>query len=78
MYYKIFAELFEKKTINDNSKEISREKEKALYIKYKATSKIPNYLDLDISTFAPSDISKLVNFVIKNLEAKYSIYKIKN
>ena len=48
-----------------------KEKEKPLAIKYKATSKIPNYLELDICTFGPSDISKIVNFVIKNLELYY-------
>ena len=57
---------------NETSKDISKEKEKSLFIKYKATSKIPNYLELDISTFGPSDCSRLVNFVIKNLENFHS------
>ena len=52
----------------ENSKDYSKEKDKPLLIKYKATSKIPNYLELDISTFGPSDCAKLVNFVIKKLE----------
>ena len=54
----------------DKSRE--REREKHVAIKYKATSKIPNYLELDICTFSPSDIAKIVNFVIKNLEIFYS------
>ena len=56
----------------ENSKDYSKEKDKPLLIKYKATSKIPNYLELDISTFGPSDCAKLVNFVIKKLEQFYS------
>ena len=61
------------KKTNENNKDIpkEKEKEKPLAIKYKATSKIPNYLELDICTFSPSDISKIVNFVIKNLELIY-------
>ena len=54
----------------DKSKE--REKDKPTGIKYKATSKIPNYLELDICTFSPSEIAKLVHFVIKQLEIFYS------
>jgi CRP-like cAMP-binding protein len=65
-----------KKSDEDSKeKDISKE-EKPLGIKYKATKKIPNYLELDICTFGPSDISKLVNFVIKGLEVFYS--KINN
>ena len=61
-----------KKKPSQSSKDISKDKDKPSSIKYKATSKIPNYLELDICTFGPSDISKLVNFVIKNLEEFYS------
>ena len=56
----------------ENSKDYSKEKDKPLLIKYKPTSKIPNYLELDISIFGPSDCAKLVNFVIKKLEQFYS------
>ena len=62
---------FKKIKSNENSREFSKEKQ-PISIKYKATSKIPNYLELDIGTFGPSDCSKLVNFVIKSLENFYS------
>ena len=61
-----------KKSDEDSKeKDISKE-EKPMGIKYKATKRIPNYLELDICTFGPNDISKLVNFVIKALEIFYS------
>ena len=61
-----------KKTDDDSKeKDISKE-EKPAGIKYKATKRIPNYLELDICTFGPNDICKLVNFVIKCLEIFYS------
>ena len=56
---------------DSKEKDISKE-EKPMGIKYKATKRIPNYLELDICTFGPNDISKLVNFVIKALEIFYS------
>ena len=56
---------------DSKEKDISKE-EKPMGIKYKATKKIPNYLELDICTFGPNDISRLVNFVIKGLETFYS------
>ena len=62
---------FNKIKSNENSRDFSKEKQ-PISIKYKATSKIPNYLELDIGTFGPSDCSKLVNFVIKSLENFYS------
>ena len=37
-------------------------------ILYKATSKIPNYSELDIESLGHHEISNLVNYVIKNLE----------
>ena len=62
---------FKKVKSNENSREFSKERQ-PMSVKYKATSKIPNYLELDIGTFGPNDCSKLVNFVIKSLENFYS------
>ena len=44
------------------------EVENSSSILYKATSKIPNYSELDIESLGPHEISNLVNYVIKNLE----------
>ena len=64
-------EKIKKSDEDSKEKDISKE-EKPMGIKYKATKRIPNYLELDICTFGPNDISKLVNFVIKGLEIFYS------
>ena len=44
------------------------EVENSSSILYKATSKIPNYSELDIESLGHHEISNLVNYVIKNLE----------
>ena len=53
-------------------KEIKKSKENvkgnSSIIKFNATSKVPNYFELDIETFGPHDISNLVNYVMKKIE----------
>ena len=56
--------------VKNNNKKIEMNDlyEKKPTLKYKVTSKIPNYLELDIGFLGPHDISNLVNYVIYNLE----------
>ena len=59
----------EKLIKRDESTEfLEKNNENKPIIKYKATSKIPNYFELDIGTLGPHDLANLVNYVIFNLE----------
>ena len=59
----------EKLIKRDESTEfIEKSSENKPIIKYKATSKIPNYFELDIGSLGPHDLANLVNYVIRNLE----------
>ena len=62
-------ELEENKIFNVN--EFNEKNDFKPRIKYKVTSKIPNFSELDIGTLGPHDISNLVNFVINYLEIYY-------
>ena len=71
-------ELQELKFINENgtiklikANELAEKNEYKPKIRYKVTSNIPNFSELDIGNLGPHDISNLVNFVIKYLEIFY-------
>ena len=53
---------------DESSEFLEKSNENKPIIKYKATSKIPNYFELDIGTLGPHDLANLVNYVIFNLE----------
>ena len=55
----------------NNVSEFTEKTEYKPKIKYKATSKIPNFSELDVGTLGPHDISNLINYVIKYLEIFY-------